>query len=100
MRYGIKVKRIEPVPGNSFTADWTSTIEERCIGNWIPDTHQTRPSTVAEFDIELNLDEVTAAVNGYWTMLEDYLFDRLKIKLFDNYTIKTLVINGEVLSPK
>ena len=25
----ISVKRIEPVPGNTFTADWTSTREDR-----------------------------------------------------------------------
>ena len=57
MSYSIYVKRKDPVPGNTFTADWTSTREQRRIGNWVPDTCSNRPSSVAEFDIELNTDE-------------------------------------------
>jgi hypothetical protein len=85
----IRVKRIEPVPGNSFTADWSSSREDRRIGNWVPDTHSTRGSTVAEFDIPLNFYELTAIANGYLDIARDLLKDRLGIDL-DRYTIQAI----------
>ena len=45
----ISVKRIDPVPGNTFTADWLNNTSGA----------DTRPSTVAEFDIELNFEEAS-----------------------------------------
>jgi len=72
----LSVKRSEPVPGNSFTSDWlnnTSGVD-------------TRPSTVANFDIELNFEEATALFNGYMTLLDDMLKKRLGIDL-GRYTI-------------
>ena len=83
----ISVKRIEPVPGNTFTADWTSTREDRRIGNWVPDTCSNRPSSIAEFDIELNFEETTALLNGYLDILNNMLKERLKIDLLERYNI-------------
>jgi hypothetical protein len=83
----ISVKRIEPVPSNTFTADWTSSREERRIGNWLPDTCSNRPSSVAEFDIELNFEETTALLNGYLDILNNMLKERLKIDLLERYNI-------------
>ena len=83
----ISVKRIEPVPGNSFTADWTSTQEDRRVGNWLPSTADQHPSTVAEFDIDINFEETTALLNGYLDILNDMLKERLHIDLLDRYNI-------------
>ena len=77
----ISVKRIEPVPGNTFTADWTSTREDRRIGNWVPDTCSNRPSSVAEYDIAITFEETTALLNGYLDILNNMLEERLKIDL-------------------
>ena len=77
----ISVNRIEPVPGNTFTADWTSTREDRRIGNWVPDTCSNRPSSVAEYDIAITFEETTALLNGYLDILNNMLEERLKIDL-------------------
>ena len=89
----ISVKRIEPVPGNTFTADWTSTREDRRIGNWVPDTCSNRPSSIAEFDIAITFEETTALVNGYTQIFNDMIQNRLKIDLFNTYKIMA-VNNG------
>tara|TARA_R110000803_G_C11774851_1_gene295781 strand:- start:85 stop:369 length:285 start_codon:yes stop_codon:yes gene_type:complete len=81
MMNSISVKRIEPVPGNTFTADWTSTREDRRIGNWVPDTCSNRPSSVAEYDIAITFEETTALLNGYLDILNNMLEERLKIDL-------------------
>lgn len=83
----ISVKRIEPVPGNTFTADWTSTREERRIGNWMPDTCSNQPSSIAEYDIEINFNETTALLNGYLDIFNDMLRERLHIDLLSRYNI-------------
>jgi len=72
----ISVKRIDPVPGNTFTADWLNNTSGA----------DTRPSTVAEFDIELNFEEATAFYNGYLPILDNMLKARLGIDL-KRYTI-------------
>ena len=90
MSYSIYVKRKDPVPGNTFTADWTSTREQRRIGNWVPDTCSNRPSSVAEFDIELNMDEYTALVNGNVSITNDMLRERLHIELVRDYDIVSM----------
>ena len=87
----ISVKRIEPVPGNTFTADWTSTREDRRIVNWIPDTCSNRSSSIAEFDIELNFEETTALLNGHLGILDNMLKERLKIDLLERYNIISFV---------
>ena len=81
MMNSISVKRIEPVTGNTFTADWTSTREDRRIGNWVPDTCSNRPSSVAEYDIAITFEETTALLNGYLDILNNMLEERLKIDL-------------------
>ena len=81
MMNSISVNRIEPVPGNTFTADWTSTREDRRIGNWVPDTCSNRPSSVAEYDIAITFEETTALLNGYLDILNNMLEERLKIDL-------------------
>ena len=81
MMNSISVKRIEPVPGNTFTADWTSTREDRRIGNWVPDTCSNRPSSVAEYNIAITFGETTALLNGYLDILNNMLEERLKIDL-------------------
>ena len=72
----LTVKRIDPVPGNTFTADWSNNTSGV----------STRPSTVANFDIKLNFEEATALFNGYLTLLDDMLKKRLGIDL-GRYTI-------------
>jgi|TARA_R110000851_G_scaffold42194_6_gene105115 hypothetical protein len=90
----LSVKRKEPVPGNSFTADWTSTREERRVGNWLPSTADQHPSTVAEFDIELTNDEDTCLYNGFTDILDDMLRKRLNINLLDHYDLVKVVREG------
>lgn len=75
------------MPGNTFTADWTSTREDRRIGNWVPDTCSNRPSSLAEFDIAINFEETTALLNGYLDIFNTMLKKRLKIDLLSRYNI-------------
>ena len=91
----IRVRRKEPVLGNSFTADWTSTREDRRVGNWIPNAYSTRPSTVPEFDIPLNFEELTAIANGHRLILNNMLKDRLNIDL-SRYTIQVIKYGEEL----
>ena len=74
----LTVKRIEPLDGNTFTADWANNTR----GDYQDlDKADTRPSTVANFDIELTFEEATAVYNGYLAILDDMLKARLGIDL-------------------
>jgi hypothetical protein len=56
---GITVRR-NPFEGE-FQADWSSSNEDRRIGNWTPDTHRTKESTARKFNIALNYKEMHSA---------------------------------------
>jgi hypothetical protein len=53
----------------------------------LPSTADQHPSTVAEFDIDINFEETTALLNGYLDILNDMLKERLHIDLLDRYHI-------------
>ena len=80
----ISVKRIDPVPGNSFTPNWSNTTN--CAMTTM-DKCPTRPSTVAEFNIELKFEEITALLNGHLNILDNMLKKRLGIDLLERYDI-------------
>ena len=83
----MSLKRKEPLDGNSFTADWANNTRGGAAGDLSLSDASTRPSTVANLDIDLNFYEVTALLNGQTMILEDMLKDRLGINIFTNYEI-------------
>jgi len=83
---GITVRR-NPFEGE-FDGNWDNEHEDRRIGNWLPDTHQTRESTVRKFNIALNYKEMHCAekwahdeTNDAMTTLTLQLKDRMGIDL-------------------
>ncbi|MGY8868151.1 MAG: hypothetical protein ACKVJK_21295 [Methylophagaceae bacterium] len=97
---GIKVKRIEPVEGNTHTPDWANSTD--CAMTTV-DSTPTRPSTIAEFSIPLNYKEMQCALDeseGIFNstiMLDTMLEERTGFKLIGKYSIEAVVVNGNTV---
>lgn len=103
---GITVRR-NPFEGE-FDGNWDNEHEDRRIGNWLPDTHQTRESTVRKFNIALNYKEmhhaehafvcVHHAEQGPLSTLTLQLKDRLGIDL-SQFTILNVYYESDDTQP-
>jgi hypothetical protein len=95
---GIKVKRIEPLAGNTFTPDWSNTT--KCAMTTM-DKAPSRPSTVAEFDVPLNYKEMqlaldnTDTMNESWNLLNAAVLERTGMQIIGVFELLSITINGQ-----